>query len=196
MGNLQKYQNRNPIQRWLIGRFLKRLVSLARTVPHVTVLDAGCGEGFGGAALRAGLAAQLRLFSLDMDPAALRYCSASDPGCAAVRGDLLRLPYSDGTFELVVATEVLEHLEDPASALAELLRVSRGHVLLSVPSEPFFRALNLVRLKNLGRWGSDADHRQHWTRAGFLRFVARRARLRAAPRGTFPWTLALAEVRR
>jgi SAM-dependent methyltransferase len=195
MGNLQKYRSRNPIQRWLIGRFLDCLVRLAGRVPHRSILDAGCGEGFGGAALRAGLGARVDLYSLDLDSVALGYCLESDPTCAAVRGDLRHLPYADGSFDLVVATEVLEHLEEPEPALVELLRVSRGHAILSVPAEPLFRAANLARLKNVSRLGSDPDHRQHWTRAGFLRLVSRRGRLVAAPRGVFPWTLALVKVR-
>ncbi len=195
MGNLQKYECRNPVQRVLIQRFLDRAVALARQVPHRVVLDAGCGEGFVAAALSDALPDVERYVGLDLGVAALRRLPEAAPGAAPLRGDLTRLPCVDDSADLVVATEVLEHLADPGPALAELVRVTRGGLILSVPREPFFAGLNLLRAKNVRRLGSDPDHRQHWTRAGFLRFLRPHLEILQAPRDTFPWTLVLARVR-
>ncbi|MDP9408079.1 MAG: methyltransferase domain-containing protein, partial [Actinomycetota bacterium] len=54
---------------------------------------------------------------------------------SAVRGDALRLPFPDATFDRVVAAEVLEHLPDDAGALTELVRVLRpgGRLAVTVP---------------------------------------------------------------
>ena len=54
---------------------------------------------------------------------------------AAVRGDALRLPFADGVFDKVICAEVLEHLRDDSSAMAELARVLRpgGMLAISVP---------------------------------------------------------------
>jgi len=53
----------------------------------------------------------------------------------AVGGDATRLPFPDGTFDRVVAAEVLEHLDDDTSAMAELVRVLRpgGTMAVTVP---------------------------------------------------------------
>lgn len=196
MSNLEKYRSRNPIQRLLLGRFLDLAVGLAKRRPPGPVLDAGSGEGFFASALRESQGGDWHLTGLDRSRAAVRHLQASRVEASPLLGDLCALPFSDRLFSLVVATEVLEHLPHPDVALRELCRVSSGLVLVSVPREPFFAGLNFLRGRNLRRLGSDVDHCQHWTRRGFLGFVQKRLRVLEAPQGAFPWTLALAEVRR
>jgi SAM-dependent methyltransferase len=56
-----------------------------------------------------------------------------DPtGTGAVRGDALRLPFPDGSFDRVIAAEVLEHIPDDADAIQELVRVLRPGGLMAV----------------------------------------------------------------
>ena len=54
----------------------------------------------------------------------------------ALRGDARRLPFADGTFDAVVTSEVLEHIQDDVSAIAELARVLRpgGTFACTVPA--------------------------------------------------------------
>ena len=54
----------------------------------------------------------------------------------AVNGDALRLPFTDGAFDRVIAAEVLEHIPDDAGAMAELARVLRpgGTIAVTVPA--------------------------------------------------------------
>jgi SAM-dependent methyltransferase len=53
-----------------------------------------------------------------------------------VRGDAHRLPFSDGAFDRIIASEVLEHLPDDAQAIRELARVLRpgGSIAVTVPA--------------------------------------------------------------
>ena len=62
----------------------------------------------------------------------------------------------------MLALEVLEHLEDPAAAVAEMRRVSSRAVALTVPLEPFFRGGNLARGRYVERLGSTPGHLNTW----------------------------------
>ena len=55
---------------------------------------------------------------------------------SAVGGDALRLPFADGTFDRIIASEVMEHIPDDAAAAAELARVLRpgGTIAVTVPA--------------------------------------------------------------
>jgi len=56
-------------------------------------------------------------------------------GTGAVQGDALRLPFPDGSFDRVIAAEVLEHIPDDSQAIEELVRVLRpgGLIAVTVP---------------------------------------------------------------
>src|SRR5690606_33175711 len=132
-----------------------------------------CGEGFAMRAVLGNLVSQT--VGLDGSPGALRLARQLNPGHRFAAGDLLDLPFPDRSFDLVVCMEVLEHLDDPESGLAELCRVSAGWLLLSVPNEPLFRGANFLRGKNVGAWGNDPGHVNHWSARAFRRFVSTQA---------------------
>ncbi len=106
--------------------------------PGARVLDIGCGEGRHAvaAARDAG-----EVVGVDLDPDRLvtareDYDTYADgtPG-TFLRGDALDLPFVDDGFDVVVCSEVLEHLPDHEAAIAELRRVCRpgGALAVSVP---------------------------------------------------------------
>ena len=93
-------------------------------------------------------------------------------------------------FDLIICTEVLEHLEDPKKALKEVLRISKKYVLLSVPNEPLFL------LSNFTQWGKDIGHINHWTFLGFEKFVKKNAGINVkilSRKYPFPWTMLVLE---
>ncbi|HWL38376.1 MAG TPA: class I SAM-dependent methyltransferase [Frankiaceae bacterium] len=98
------------------------------------VLDAGCGTGYLAAGLRRARPDVLVVGS-DLSEGMLGAASAAGAS-PLVQADATRLPFGDGSFDLVVARGVLHHLPDVAGALAEWRRVlaPRGAVVLV--SEP------------------------------------------------------------
>jgi SAM-dependent methyltransferase len=112
--------------------------------PSTKVIDVGCGAG------RHAFEAYRRgadVVAFDRDEAELRsvdtilraMAEAGEAPAAAsakvVRGDALRLPYADQTFDCVIASEILEHVPQDDAAIAELIRVLRvgGILAVSVP---------------------------------------------------------------
>jgi len=184
--NLQKHTSSNPLQKRLIDAFHRAVTGHIPPTPG-KLLEVGCGEGF---ALRAVVVESCPLTSvgLDIEAGALEWARNLSPRSALVCGNALALPFPADSFDVVMCLEVLEHLEDPAPAIEELLRVCRGSLILSVPWEPWFRLANFLRGKNLARWGDDPGHVQHWSSRGFGRFVETRCDVLSS-RVSWPWTI-------
>ena len=108
------------------------------------------------------------------------------------QGNIYALPYKDNSFDLLICSEVLEHLEHPEEALKELHRVTKKYVIFSVPNEPWFMASNFLRGKNWSRLGNDIEHINHWTSFSFARFIQSEFKVRML-RKPFPCTIIIAE---
>lgn len=111
--------------------------------PGQRAIDVGCGLGRHAGYL---YSQGLHVEALDQDEEALAATRAhlreieemfgTAVGTATVRhGDAYALPYPDASFDLVVASEVLEHLVDDRTAMAELLRICKpgGQLVVTVP---------------------------------------------------------------
>ena len=170
--NCQKFRTVNPISRLLIGRFYSRLATIVRQLQPASVLDAGCGEGETIFRLRPLLPDDV--LGCDANPECVRFASERFDEFHFSVKDIYDLPYATGQFDLVLCLEVLEHLERPQQALEQLWRVTKKHLIVSVPQEPFFRFGNFLRGKYLGTLGNHPEHIQHWNRRRFRQFLAQR----------------------
>lgn len=190
--NYRKHTTQSFIQRVLINNFFNTLLSLVRTIKVDAVLDVGCGEGFTLQKLKqAHLGSQYE--GIEYSEIAIALGKRIHPDLVFRHGDIYQLPYKDKAFDLVICTEVLEHLENPKAALTELVRVSKRYCLLSVPNEPFFRGGNFLRGKNWSRWGDDIEHIQHWSNNSFENFVEKGGIKILIKKTPLPWTMILGE---
>jgi SAM-dependent methyltransferase len=135
------------------------------------VLDIGCGEGVISNLLYDKFN-NIKITAVDYFEEAIKKAKENNPrNIFFDTGDITALKYADNSFDIVVSTEVLEHIPNPDIALKELYRVANKHIILSVPSEPFFCIGNLASGKNIKRLGNPIDHINHWTYWGFKRFI-------------------------
>ncbi len=187
VGNVyDKYHARNPIVRVLMNGYFHefdRLLSESASV-H-SILELGAGEGFLTARVHAKRPeAEVVAVELSADLASQAQKRLRQVHFLAA--SIYALPFPDSSFDLVLACEVLEHLEDPESALQEVQRVTRGSIVLSVPDEPIWRLLNLMRLRYLSDLGNTPGHVQHWNQRTLRALVGRYFRLKGVTK-RLPW---------
>jgi len=102
------------------------------------VLDIGCGRGF-YLPLYAALGGQATGVELDPEPRAIAEARARDTGAVILSARAEALPFADHSFDAVVMSEILEHLDDPVAALTEARRVlvGGGLLLATVPNADY-----------------------------------------------------------
>ena len=190
--NYIKHTSKNPLQRFLIERFFSSLVSLAKPLNPKKVLDAGCGEGFSLNKLIINNVGE-ELEGIENSKEAIVLGKKLFPKAKIKLGSVYDLPYEANYFDLVLCTEVLEHLENPQKALSEIIRVSKKYIILSVPNEPIFRLANFLAGKYLSNFGNSPGHINHWTIFSFQKFVKKNRIKIKKILLPFPWTILLAE---
>lgn len=190
-----KYSTRNPIARKLMRGFLVSFDMLVATSESLTALEVGCGEGdLSLRAARAGLA----VHGTDISEGMIRVAQArASEKLLQVRftvGDIFAIQPSDPPPDLVICCEVLEHLTEPDKALARLHGLRANRYIFSVPNEPLWRVLNVMRGKYIRDLGNTPGHLQHWSRREFLELIGERFKILMLQKPT-PWTMVLAQMK-
>ncbi len=188
--NYLKHSNQNPIQKALIDNFYKELFKMIKPLKANSILDVGCGEGFTLKKLEEKKLGK-KNEGIDYSDDAIKIGKKIYPELALFKGDVYGLSYKDNTFDLSLCTEVLEHLDDPAKAVAEIRRVTSKYIIFSVPNEPFFIGANLLRGKYIKSLGNHPEHINHWTFWGFEKFLEKQGLSVVKSKHPFAWSLVL-----
>jgi ubiquinone/menaquinone biosynthesis C-methylase UbiE len=186
-----KYFTANPISGRLVNNFFKNISELYLSIDVENIFDGGCGEGFILNTLNK--TRTIRSCSaIDIDPKEVRDAAKNLPFCNVKQGSLYEIPFADNSFDLVICSEVLEHLDYPDKGLNELKRVSRKYAILSVPREPVWRIMNIARFTYWSALGNTPGHLNHWSRSAFIKLVEEYFKI-IEVRSPLPWTMILAE---
>jgi len=118
---------------WYRGRrtVLERVIAGLGLPERASILDAGCGSGRNMVELaRYGPVTGVELSRTSVELARARAVGE------VIEGSVLEMPFADGTFDLAVSLDVIEHLEDDLAALRELRRTVKagGALLVTVPA--------------------------------------------------------------
>lgn len=192
-----KYAASNPIVRRLMNRFASALSTLVAEAAPETIHEIGCGEGFWVLQwAKTGFTTKGSDFSkkvIDMAQANAVEVGIS-PEIFKTRS-IYELSKEEDAADLVVCCEVLEHLDNPEKGLRAISGIANPHVILSVPREPVWRLLNVMRGKYLADYGNTPGHIQHWSKRKFIRMLEKHFRI-LRTETPLPWTMVLCKPKK
>lgn len=121
------FRARNALVTWALHEYFPRLTSF---------LEVGCGTGYVASGVARAFPG-VRLIGSEIYSAGLRHASRRNPGATFVQMDARNVPYED-EFDVVGAFDVVEHIAEDETVLANLRRAARpgGGVMLTVPQHP------------------------------------------------------------
>ena len=190
-----KYGSTNPVVKRLMAGFERTLDELFAKAAPRSLLDVGCGEGV----LTHKWAARLapgRVVGLDLEDPVIQAewekRRAENLEYRVMKAE--NLPFADSEFDTAAAIEVLEHVPDAEHTVAEMARVAKRWLLVSVPREPLWRALNMARGAYWKDLGNTPGHLNHWSKRSFVALLSRHGEVVEA-RSPFPWTMLLVRLR-
>ena len=188
-----KYISKNPISRFLINKFFQDVHRILSGISFKSVVDIGCGEGLVLKSQEARLN-NIMCYAIDEDILEIADAANNIPFCHVAVGSAYNIPLQPASVDLAICTEVLEHLELPEKALKEIHRVTAKYAILSVPREPIWRMLNMIRGSYWNEWGNTPGHLNHWNTHSFQGFVEKEFKILKILT-PLPWTMVLCQKR-
>ncbi len=197
-----KYQNQGSIAQKLVGGFFNSILQLlehdafSNQTPQ-EVIEIGAGEGHvSEKVIQKFPDAKFYLTDVYDDRLDLsKQLLSEKPNVKFQFEDITDIKFNDNHFDLIICCEVLEHIDKYQKGLEEIYRVLKpgGLFLTSVPREPLWRALNMVRLKYLKAFGNTPTHVNHWSSRGFRTLIKKNNFVVLKENRPLPWTMILCQ---
>lgn len=189
-----KYTSKNPLAKFFVANYKRNFQRYLHIIDQPkNVLEVGSGEGFLVGYLKE-IYPNVQFTASDINWKFVKISAKNQTNANWIVCFGEELPFSRNTFDLVIACEVLEHVSFPELILKELQRVGNKWIILSVPNEPWWRLLNLARIKYIKEMGNTPGHIQHWSLSGFSKFIDNYVNIQDI-RSVFPWTFALGKLK-
>jgi SAM-dependent methyltransferase len=190
-----KYGSTNPLVKRMMAAFEGALDELFARADPRSLLDVGCGEGVLVHKWAQRLGEDRRVVGIDLEEESIQagwaQRSAANLEYRVMQAE--NLPFAENEFDLATAIEVLEHVPDPEHTVGEMARCAERHLLVSVPREPVWRAVNMARGAYWSALGNTPGHLNHWSKRAFVELLSRHGDV-IAVRSPFPWTMLLVRL--
>ena len=197
VGNVyNKYQTRNPLVKLIMNKYRESLNGLIEQIKPNDIHEVGCGEGYWVIMCnKKGISARGSDVSEKAIIMAKENAKAQAvPHTIFTQKNIYNLAYPLDSAELVLCCEVLEHLENPGDALCALSRIANPYLILSVPREPIWSLLNILRGKYLIDFGNTPGHIQRWSKTDFINLALQHFEVLTV-KSPLPWTMLLCQKR-
>jgi 2-polyprenyl-3-methyl-5-hydroxy-6-metoxy-1,4-benzoquinol methylase len=188
-----KYESKNPIVKILMKRYFQDLDSLILPINEKIscALEIGCGEGYITKHIND---IGITIEGADVSERVIKTAQTMHPTIQFSVCSIYDLKPLGKKYDLVMANEVFEHLDDINSAIEEIKNITNQYLFFSVPNEPYFRLANVARLKYLKDLGNTPGHINHWSIRSFKKLL-RNANLTTIDiRPSSLWIMALCEI--
>ena len=192
-----KYGSKNPIVKIIMRGFHDSLDSLVNKINPKSINEIGCGEGYWVINWnKRGIITRGSDFSEQVIQIAKENAKSQgiENHLFSVK-NIYELEEGIDNADLIVCCEVLEHLEHPELALQSLEKVVDNYLILSVPREPIWRFLNILRGKYIKDFGNTPGHLQHWSSGAFVDLVSNHFEI-IEIKNPFPWTMLLCRAKK
>lgn len=195
VGNVyNKYEAKNPIVRYLTNNFINQLTKLVINTNASDVHEVGCGEGYLSSLLFDLLGKRIKASDYSAEIIELARQIHKDKDITFKACSIYNLNQKDDSAELVICCETLEHLKEPHLALSILQKLATHYAIISVPREPLWRILNVLRGKYVSNRGNTPGHVQHWSKRSFLNMVRNYFHI-CEVKTPLPWTMVLCRTK-
>ena len=192
-GNVfDKYNSGNPVYKKLMNNFFSNLLAdiVRENKKDVRILEIGCGEGLLACEIKKRFPDMIYI-GIDINDEIISEARKTCPNTMFEVGSIYELnKYNSEEFDYVIVSEVLEHIEEPNKALDEIHKLNSEKFIFSVPNEPIWRILNMMRLKYIIDFGNTPGHIQHWSKRKFKKLINSYFEI-LEYKSVFPWLMAL-----
>jgi ubiquinone/menaquinone biosynthesis C-methylase UbiE len=165
-----KYESKNPLSKLLISKFFFVIHKICSDIQPENALEVACGHGYSTMKLKKSLN-NINLEASDYEERLISDAKKLNPDINFKKESIYKLDRNNDSFSLVFALEVLEHLDNPNLALEELRRVCNNYCIISVPNEPIWRILNILRGSYWNNYGNTPGHINHWNKRTFKKLI-------------------------
>ena len=181
----KKYQDR--LRKVFINCLLERILKEIKNSRSERILDIGCGEGYTHQYFLE-KENNLKIVGIDLNQELLKKAKNKNPEVFYQEGDIYSLKIRE-KLDLVLLTEVLEHLKECQKALTQVKEIAPIGIF-SVPYEPWFSIFSLLSGKYIKTLGKHPEHLNFWNKKTFKSLLLEHySKVKIIV--SFPWLIAV-----